>query len=167
MTQCKLELHPEKTKLVYCNRKGRRKRSKADVRQFDFLGYTFRSRKVLTKTGKIIFGFSPAISRKSMKRISDECRKLGFHRWTHLDIHGLATALSSKIRGWLYYYGRFHKTGMQRIFEIINRRIAKWAFNKYKRFKRRKFLSYAQRWLRQVAKDFAYIFPHWQQGFTP
>jgi len=167
MTQCKLELHPEKTKLVYCNRKGRRKQSKADVRQFDFLGYTFRSRKVLTKTGEIIFGFSPAISRKSMKRISDECRKLGFHRWTHLDIHGLAAALSAKIRGWLYYYGRFHKTAMQRIFEIINRRIAKWAFNKYKRFKRRKFVSYAQRWLRQIAKDFAYIFPHWQQGFTP
>lgn len=167
MTQCKLELHPEKTKVVYCNRKGRRKKSKADVRQFDFLGYTFRSRKVLTKTGGIIFGFSPAISRKSMKRISDECRKLGFHRWTHLDIHDLSAVLSAKIRGWLYYYGRFHKTAMQRIFEIINRRIAKWAFNKYKRFKRRKFVSYAQRWLRQISKDFAYIFPHWQQGFTP
>ena len=167
MTQCKLELHPEKTKIVYCNRKGRRKKSKADVRQFDFLGYTFRSRKVLTKTGEIIFGFSPAISRKSMKRISDECRKLGFHRWTHLDIHGLAATLSAKIRGWLNYYGRFHKTAMQRLFEIINRRIAKWAFNKYKRFKRRKFVSYAKRWLRQIAKDFAYIFPHWQHGFTP
>ncbi|MFK7946550.1 MAG: group II intron reverse transcriptase/maturase [Saprospiraceae bacterium] len=167
MAQCKLELHPEKTKLVYCNQNGRRKRTKAKDRQFDFLGYTFRSRKVENKEGKVFFGFSPAISRKSMKRITKECQKLGFHRWTHLDVHQLAAALAPKIRGWLYYYGRFHKTAMEGLFEIINRRISKWAFNKYKRFKRRKFVTYAQRWLRQIAKDFPYIFPHWQQGFTP
>lgn len=148
MKQCKLELHPEKTKLVYCNQKGRRKRTKAKVRQFDFLGYTFRSRNVENKDGKVFFGFSPAISRKSMKRIIKECRKLGFHRWTHMDIHQLSAALAPKIRGWLYYYGRFHKTAMERLFEIINHRIAKWAFNKYKRFKRRKYVTYAQRWLR-------------------
>jgi len=34
---------------------------------------------------------------------------------------------------------------------------------KYNRFKRLKFVSYAQRWLRKIAKDYAYIFPHWQQ----
>jgi len=153
--------------MVYCNQKGRRKRTKAKVRQFDFLGYTFRSRNVENKDGKVFFGFSPAISRKSMKRIVQECRQLGFHRWTHLDVHQLSAALAPKIRGWLYYYGRFHKTAMERLFEIINRRIAKWAFNKYKRFKRRKFVRYAQRWLRQVAKDFPNTFPHWQQGFTP
>jgi len=167
MARCKLELHPEKTKLVYCKRKGRDKQSKTDVRQFDFLGYTFCRRKVRTKAGKIIPGFGPAISRKSMKRISDECRRLGFHRWVHLDIHGLAAALSSKIRGWLNYYGRFYKSAMQRIFEVINRRIAKWAFNKYKRFKRRKYVGYAQRWLRLIAKDYVNIFLHWQHGFTP
>lgn len=165
--QCKLELHPEKTKLVYCNRKGRRKRTKAKHQQFDFLGYTFHSRKVKTKDGSIMFGFSPAISRKSAKRISEICQKLGFHRWTHMNIHQLSASLSPKIRGWLYYYGRFHKTEMESIFRSINRRIAKWVFNKYKRFKRRKFVTYAQRWLRKLAKDFAYIFPHWQHGFTP
>jgi len=167
MTECKLELHPEKTKLVYCNRKGRHKWNKAENRQFDFLGFTFRSRKVETKDGSIIFGFTPSISRKSMKSISIECIRLGFHRWTHLNVHQLAAALSPKIRGWLYYYGRFHKSAMQSIFRIINRRLAKWAYNKYKRFRRLRFINYAQKWLRQIAKDFAYIFPHWQQGFTP
>ena len=167
MEQCKLELHPEKTKLVYCNRQGRRKRTKAPNSQFDFLGYTFRSQKVQTKSGDVILGFSPRISRKSMKRISEECYKLGFHRWTHLNIHQLARILSPKIRGWLYYYGRYHKTAMAGIFEIINARLAKWAFNKYKRFKRRKFISYARKWLRQIAKDFTYLFPHWQHKFTP
>jgi group II intron reverse transcriptase/maturase len=165
--QCKLELHPEKTRLVYCNRKGRRKRKEAKERQFDFLGYTFRSRSVQTKEGTIIFGFSPSISRMSTKRISEEGRKLGFHRWTHLDIVGLSKALRSKIRGWLNYYGKFHKSAMKGAFRLLNRRLVKWAFNKYKRFKRSKALRTARLWLRQVCKDFPYLFPMWQHGFTP
>lgn len=165
--KCKLELHPLKTKLVYCNRKGRRKRKEAKERQFDFLGFTFRSRSVKTKDGAIIFGFSPSISRKSTKGIVEEGRALGFHRWTHLDINGLSEKLRSKIQGWLNYYGKFHKSAMKVAFRNLNRRIVKWAFNKYKRFKRSKALRTARLWLRQIAKDFPYLFPMWQHGFTP
>jgi len=165
--QCKLELHPEKTKLVYCNRKGRRKRKEAKERQFDFLGYTFRSRSVMTKEGKIIFGFSPSISNKSTKRIAEEGRRLRFHRWTHLDIVGLSKALRSKIIGWLNYFGKFHKSAIKVAFRNLNRRIVKWAFNKYKRFKRTKALRTARLWLRQISKEYAYLFPMWQHGFTP
>jgi len=164
---CKLELHPEKTKLVYCKRKGRRKRKEVKHQQFDFLGFTFRPRKVKTKDGQLMFGFSPAISRKRTKRIVAACRKLRFHRWTHLNIHQLAQALYSKIRGWINYYGKFHFTEMKRAFLYINRRLAKWAFNKYKRFKRRKTVYYARVWLRQVSKNYQYLFPHWKYGFTP
>ena len=164
---CKLELHPEKTKLVYCNRKGRRKRKEVKHQQFDFLGFTFRPRKLMTKDGHLMYGFSPAISRKRTKRIVAACRKLRFHRWTHLNIHQLAQALYSKIRGWINYYGKFHFTEMKRAFLHINRRLAKWAFNKYKRFKRRKTVYYARLWLRQVSKNYQYLFPHWKYGFTP
>jgi group II intron reverse transcriptase/maturase len=165
--RCKLELHPEKTKLVYCNRKGRRKRKEAEERQFDFLGFTFRSRRVKTKDGALIFGFSPSISRKSTQRIVGENRKLRIHRWTHMDIVGLSNALRSKILGWVYYYGKFHKSAMKIAFRNLNRRIVKWAFNKYKRFKRTKALRPARLWLRQIARDFPYLFPMWQHGFTP
>lgn len=165
--ECKLELHPEKTKLVYCNRKGRRKRKEVKHQQFDFLGFTFRPRKVKTKGGQLMYGFSPAISRKRTKRIVTRCRKLGFHRWTHLNIHQLSKALRSKIRGWINYYGKFHFTEMKTAFLHLNRRLAKWAFNKYKRFKRRKTVYYARLWLRQVSKNYQYLFPHWRYGFTP
>jgi hypothetical protein len=165
--QCKLELHPEKTRLVYCNRKGRRKKGKVKSQQFDFLGYTFRPRKLITKDGKIMFGFSPSISRKSTRSIVATCRKLGFHRWTHLNIHQLSKALVSKIRGWLYYYGKFHISALRQAFRLINRRLVKWAFNKYKRFKRTKSLRTARLWLRQVSKHYAYLFPHWLLGFRP
>ena len=165
--ECKLELHPEKTKLVYCNRKGRRKRKVVKHQQFDFLGFTFRPRKLMTKGSQLMYGFSPAISRKRTKRIVAVCRKLGFHRWTHLNIHQLSKALSSKIRGWINYYGKFHFTEMKRAFLHLNRRLAKWAFNKYKRFKRRKTVYYARLWLREVSKNYQYLFPHWKYGFTP
>jgi len=164
---CKLELHPEKTKLVYCNRQGRRKKSKIKTQQFDFLGYTFRPRKLMTKDGVLMFGFSPSISRKSTKRIVAECRALRFHRWTHMDIHELSRVLSSKIRGWIYYYGKFHISGLKAAFLHLNRRLAKWVFNKYKRFKRRKTVYYARQWLRQVARNHPDLFPHWKFGFTP
>jgi len=165
--ECKLELHPDKTRLVYCNRKGRRKKGEVKSQQFDFLGYTFRPRKLITKDGKIMFGFSPSISRKSIRSIVATCRKLGFHRWTHMDIHQLSRALVSKIRGWLYYYGKFHISALKQAFRLVNRRLVKWAFNKYKRFKRTKSLRMARLWLRQVSKNYTYLFPHWLLGFTP
>lgn len=165
--ECKLELHPDKTRLVYCNRKGRRKKREVKSQQFDFLGYTFRPRKLITKDGDILFGFSPSISRKSIRSIVAACRKLGFHRWTHMDIHQLSKALVSKIRGWLYYYGKFHISALRQAFRLVNRRLVKWAFNKYKRFKRTKSLRAARLWLRKVSANYAYLFPHWLLGFTP
>lgn len=165
--ECKLELHPKKTKLVYCNRKGRRKKKEVKHQQFDFVGFTFRPRKLKTKDGKLMYGFSPSISRKRTKRIVATCRKLGFHRWVHLDIHQLSRALSSKIRGWINFYGKFHLSGLKTAFLHFNRRLAKWAFNKYKRFKRRKSVYHALRWIRQVARNYTYLFPHWKYGFTP
>ncbi|MEO1097107.1 MAG: group II intron maturase-specific domain-containing protein, partial [Bacteroidota bacterium] len=117
--------------------------------------------------GNLMYGFSPSISRKSMKRIVEMMRKLKFHRWVRMDIFQVSEALSAKVRGWIYYYGRFHKAGLQRIFKYLNERLTKWAFNKYKRFKRRRTRWFARLWLRQVAKDYAYLFPHWQHGFTP
>ena len=164
---CKLTLHPEKTKLVYCKRKGRRKKKDVKHRQFDFLGFTFRPRRVITKSGELMFGFSPSISRKAIKRIGEECFKLNFNRWSHMNLYQVAKALTPKIRGWLNYYGKFHLSAMKNAFRILNDRLVKWAFNKYKRFKRRKTHLFARLWLRQISKNYRNLFPHWDLGFTP
>jgi group II intron reverse transcriptase/maturase len=165
LEECKLTLHPDKTKIVYCDRSGRKKRKKVKHKSFDFLGFTFCTRTVQSKDGKLFKGFTPSISKKSIKRITKECFKLGFHRWVYMDIQKLAIILSPKIRGWLNYYGRFHKSGMDLLFRLINRRISQWAFNKYKRFKRRKVLYYARRWIQEIANNYTYLFPHWRHGF--
>ena len=55
----KLDLHPEKTKVVYCQDEDRTESH--PIISFDFLGYGFRPREVRTKMGRFFVGFNPAI----------------------------------------------------------------------------------------------------------
>ena len=68
--------------------------------------------------GKIRVGFSPAISRKSQKRINELCFKLKIHRLSHLKIDQIADILRSKTRGWINYYGKFRKSEMRGMFRV-------------------------------------------------
>jgi len=167
LQECKLELHPEKTRVVFCPNKLRRKPRQGEHTQFDFLGFTFRSRKVVTKTGKVTTGFNPSISKKSMKQIVKKWRALNIHRWSGAGLEKLSKLLSPLIRGWIQYYGKIDRTGMNLLFVRINNRLAKWAYNKYKRFKRHKSFYLARKWLRAVADRSDYLFPHWKWGFKP
>ncbi len=62
-----LELHPDKTKIVYCQDDDRQGEYPNTV--FDFLGYTFRPRRSKNRWGKHFINFSPAISNKAAKAI--------------------------------------------------------------------------------------------------
>src|SRR5258708_6015208 len=62
MEQCRLELHPQKTKIVYCKDDDRRRTYPNE--KFDFLGYTFRPRRSKNWKGKFFISFSPAVSDK-------------------------------------------------------------------------------------------------------
>jgi RNA-directed DNA polymerase len=70
---CGLEMHPEKTRVVYC-KDSRRTRSYEQI-QFDFLGYTFRPRRVASRHGRIFTGFTPALSRQAMKGMRQSLRQ--------------------------------------------------------------------------------------------
>ena len=68
---CKLVLHPEKTKIVYC--KDANRRGDFPIISFDFLGFQFRARKTMWREGtKRIFAhsFQPAASPKALTFIS-------------------------------------------------------------------------------------------------
>jgi len=158
-----LEVHPEKTKIVYCSRAARFfKESKEIPVSFDFLGFTFKPRVCLKSNGEKFWGFRPAISKKSETRILDELRKMAIQKWVKYDIHGLASILSAKIRGWLNYYGKFRISEMQKVFRLLNIRIAKWARQKYK------LKTYAKSygWLKRIMKWYPNTFVHWEYGFT-
>jgi RNA-directed DNA polymerase len=65
---CGLELHPTKTRIVYCKDDDRR--GEHPETKFDFLGYTFRPRRSKNKYGKHFVNFTPAVSNKAKKAMT-------------------------------------------------------------------------------------------------
>ena len=163
MKKCGLELHPEKTKLVYC-RDYRRQESFETVK-FDFLGYSFQPRSTKSKqTGKLFLGFDCAISISSKKRIADKLEELEIDRLNFRSIVGVALYLEPFIRGWINYYGKFRITELKPVFLLLRQRLVWWARKRYKRYKTN--MIKACRWMDRVQKQFPNLFYQWRYGFA-
>ena len=163
LAECKLQAHPEKTKIVYCkdsNRKG----SHMEV-QFTFLGYTFRPREARNKYGINFTVFSPGVSNEAKKEMNQIMRRWQLHLKSDLSLEKLAKWVNPVLRGWLNYYGRFHKTALYPIFYHFNEILTRWVKRKYKKF-RRKFKR-AFQLLGKTAKKQPRLFAHWEFGFKP
>jgi RNA-directed DNA polymerase len=163
MKECKLELHPDKTKIVYC--KDADRREDYPMISFDFLGYTFRPRRSKNRWGKYFINFSPAISVKSSKKIRDTIRSWRLHLRSDKSIEDLSHMFNSVIRGWINYYGRYYKSELYSSFRNLNRILMKWVMRKYKKFRghRRR----AMYWLGRLARRNWGLFAHWQLGLLP
>jgi len=161
LTECRLQVNEQKTKIVYC-KKAHRKAQYKTVK-FDFLGFSFQPRPASNKEGKMVLNYDCSISIKSEKKIAETFRKSNFHRWTESDIARIAEEFNPKIQGWINYYGRFRKYALMRIFRIFHWRLIKWAVNRYKRF--RNSMHKAGQWIRHLAKSYPGLFVHWQHGF--
>lgn len=164
LRQCKLEAHPEKTRIVYC-RDSNRTGDHAHI-QFDFLGYGFRPRRARNQRDKRYFtSFVPAISRKSMKAIVRAVRDWGLHAASDKELDDFSRMFDKHIRGWVNYYGRYYPSALYRTFDCINRRLVRWAMKKYKRF--RGHQRVATQWLRRIARARPELFAHWRLGIVP
>jgi RNA-directed DNA polymerase len=157
---CGLELHPEKTKIVYCkdvDRKGSHEHE-----SFDFLGYTFRPRLSKNKRGKTFVNFSPAISKQSANQIRREIRSWKMHLRSDKNITDLAKMFNATVQGWVNYYGRYYKSAMYPFLRNIERFLIRWVMRKYKRYQGHK--SRAKHWLGRVRKREPKLFVHWRMG---
>ena len=161
--QCKLELHPTKTKIVYCKDKDRTK--DYPVTEFDFLGYTFRSMFIKDKRGRLLFNFLPSVSKKSAKAFRDKIKAMELHKMSGSKIEMIAERINPMVRGWLNYFTRYCKSAVKYTIDCLNRRLVKWAMCKYKRFSGHR--RNAENWLRQLAKREPNMFPHWTLGMLP
>ena len=85
-----LELHPDKTKIVYCQ--DAKRRGEAEHTSFDFLGYTFRGRGAKGPRG-VFTNFSPAMSTVAKKAKSHQIRKWHLIRWSGSDLSSVLSAL--------------------------------------------------------------------------
>jgi len=152
-----LELHPVKTKIVYC--KDANRPGSFEHTSFDFLGYTFRGR--LAKGPRGYFtGFSPAISAKAKKATGRQIRAWHLDRRSATDLSGLAEAINPQVRGWINYYGAFYRSELRFLAWRINEHLVRWAMHKFKRF-RGKYAK-AMDWLQKVYQYQPRLFAHWQ-----
>ncbi|STQ90118.1 group II intron reverse transcriptase/maturase [Iodobacter fluviatilis] len=161
--QCGLELHPEKTKIVYCQDINRQQAF--DCVQFTFLGYTFRPRKAVDKYGRVYVNFSPAVSRDALKAMRQTIR--GWHLQLKCDckLDDLSAMFNTVLRGWQRYYGRFYASAMSAIWKHMNSYLVRWLMRKYKHLARHK--TRAWRALGRLAQAFPNAFVHWEMGFVP
>ena len=128
---CGLEVHPEKTKIVYC--KDYRRKGKYSTVQFKFLGFSFQPRSVKSKIdGKMFLGYSPAISKQSRQRIVLEIRKTNLHIWSEVTLEEIAARLNPKLRGWINYYGKFGIYVLKRVLRKLDDRLGWYIMNKHK-----------------------------------
>ena len=164
LRQFGLNLHPDKTQIVYCKQEGRDQ--DYPVTEFTFLGFTFRRRPARLRDGRLKSGFLPAVSKQAMKSMAAVIRSWQLGRWTALSFKEIATMINPVVAGWINYYGRFYKSRLIRFLEQqINPFLVKWARRKFKRYRRAS--RKARQKLADIASAYPGMFAHWRHGALP
>jgi len=158
--ECRLQLHPQKTKIVYC--KDANRSEEYPERSFDFLGYTFRPRVAVGRHRKRFVSFIPAVSDKAAKRMRLEVRRWRMHLRSDLDLEEIAKWARPTLAGWVRYYGRFYPSKLREELRTIDAFIVRWVSRKYKRFRGRTLAAWE--WLRSLRRRNPAMFAHWALG---
>ena len=151
MRECKLTLHPVKTKVI--NVRGMSE--KKYPRSFDFLGFTIRP--LWAKTSKgfklMVSGF---MSTKPKTRVWSKFKSFHIHKWRK-PIELIALKLKPVIQGVINYYCRFWTAHTHQVWYQLNQRLLKWV-----QWEKGLYKMAAVKWLRQKYKEQPRLFPHWQ-----
>lgn len=157
-SECGLQLHPGKTKVVYCrdtNRTGR-----FPVCSFDFLGFTFRPRLLKWPNGTFGVSFQPAASAAALKSMRRDIRHWGLQRRSDKQLGDLARMFGPRIRGWINYYSHFYKSALYPTLKRIDVHLVRWIQRKFKPLRQRP--KGARDWLSGVIRHSPALFPHWR-----
>ena len=158
LAECQLEMHPDKTKVVYC--KDGRRRGEYSNTKFDFLGYCFRPKAAKNrKRNEVFVGFGPQVSATSLKAMRQRIRELNLRKRTHIRLADIAREINPILQGWLNYYGRYTPTAMYPLWKYVNATLVAWAMRKYKRYARRKIQ--ASQMIGAIANKRRRLFVHW------
>jgi len=160
---CGLELHPEKTRIVYCHDVNRQ--TAYPTIQFTFLGYTFRPRKAVDKYGRVYVNFSPGVSREALRTMRQTVRGWHLQLMNDRELSDLSNMFGPVIRGWANYYGRFHPSALKPLWRHVNDYFVRWMRRKYKHLARG--VKRAARALGRLADSAPRSFVHWERGFLP
>ena len=156
-----LELHPEKTRIVYCKDDDRS--GDYPNTSFDFLGYTFHPRRSKNRYGKYFVNFTPAVSNAAKTDMRRTVHDWRMHLKPDRSIEDLSRMFNPTIRGWLNYFGRFYKSELYDVLRYLNKALVLWARRKFKKLRS---LRKATHWLRRLARRERGLFAHWQLGIS-
>ena len=154
--ECKLEIHPAKSKIVYC--KDSKRTGDYPNYSFDFLGFTFRARLAANKKGMYYVGFLPGISNTAATTIRREMRKWKVQDRVYASLEEVAEFINPRVRGWINYFQIFNKRDLHKIFQVLHFRLLKWIRSKYKTLKSKK---QSVRWFKHQRNQQPNLFAHW------
>lgn len=157
LAECGLELHPQKTRVVYCADANRRE-VHAD-REFDFLGYTFKARSAQNRQGQVFQNFLPAVSAKAGAAMRQRMRGWHLIGRSGQSLEEVLTEIRPVVQGWVRYYGEFRPWSLYRALQPLDHHLVRWAKRKYKHLRRR--TTRAWNWLAGVRSRAPTLFPHW------
>jgi RNA-directed DNA polymerase len=164
LAQVGLELHPDKTRIVYC--KDADRPGSFEHEKFTFLGYEFRPRLAKNRQGKHFVSFLPAVSTDAKKAMATEIRSWGLGRRSDKSLDDLARMFNSIVQGWINYYGCFYKSELLYFLRRLNNHLVRWATRKYHKRLRNKERR-AMAWLAEIARRSPRLFAHWRLGARP
>jgi group II intron reverse transcriptase/maturase len=151
MTQCKLTLHPDKTRII----NPRRNTEKRYPLKFDFLGYTFKPVWSKTKKGFRLL-IAPVMSIKSKNSVVDKIRKLKIHKM-RCKIEEIAAKLNPILSGEINYYCKFMPDKTHHLWYMINQKLLKWV-----KWQKGLSLTDAINYLQTRWKENPKLFAHWK-----
>ena len=157
LQKCKLELHPEKTKIVYCkdsNRKG-----DSQHKKFDYLGYTFRPRTSKNKFGKLFTSFTPAMSDKAKQNNRDEIKSWFKEVKPTGILAEFAKLANPVVTGWINYYGKLHASELWGTVKYLDTSLIRWAKRKYEKLNHS--WKRGNKWLDGIKRRQPNLFKHW------
>jgi len=158
LRECKLDLHPVKTKIVYCkdaNRKG-----SSQNKKFDFLGYTFRPRTAKNRLGELFVSFCPAMSDKAKQSKREDIKSWQKEIKPNESLMEFISIINPAISGWINHYGKFYASELWSTMQYIDITLMRWAKKKFG-----KLMQTGQKmenWLSGIKKRQPNLFKHWQ-----
>jgi RNA-directed DNA polymerase len=161
LMECGLEMHPTKSKIVYC--KDSNRRSEYPNVSFDFLGYRFQPRRAENTRSKQVFcNFLPAVSPSALKSMRSAIRDLDIRQRTQVSLADIAREINPLLRGWIAYYGRYTRSALGPFLAYVDQTLRAWLMRKFKRFKGQK--TRAGKVIARLSREWSDLFAHWKLG---
>lgn len=160
LSQYDLELHPEKTKIVYC--KNYKRNEKFANNSFTFLSYSFQPRTIRSqiRERKCYLIFAGGICQQAKTAIRVKLKDVLQVKWNVATVEWFAGKLNPKIRGWINYYAKFDRWEVLNVFRYLNSLIYEWIRRTYRMIGTRSIKAK----YRMIQSSSPNLFYHWQLG---